>query len=119
MDWQSARQDRGLSGRVAGIGGHWVQDGRRFDGYVVLDQRARMPRRTWRQVMQHEMGHVLGLSHARASSQVMFGTASRTNARWGAGDLAGLHRIGASRGCLPDRSARSSEPERVDSLHAP
>lgn len=119
IDWQTPKQDPGLSGRVAGIGGHWIQGGRRFDGYVVLDQTARLGRGTWRQVMRHEMVHVLGLSHARAPSQLMFGTSSRTNRRWGAGDLAGLHRIGASRGCLPDWYARPSEPERVDSPEAP
>lgn len=119
VDWQRPREDRGLAGGVAGIGGHWIQDNRRFDGYVVLDRTARLGRRTWRQVMEHEMGHVVGLSHARARSQVMFGTASRKNARWGAGDLSGLRRIGASRGCLPERSGRPSAPKRFDSPHAP
>lgn len=119
VDWQQPREDRGLAGGVAGIGGHWIQDDRRFDGYVVLDRTARLGRRTWRQVIEHEMGHVLGLSHARGRSQVMFGTASRTNSRWGAGDLKGLRRVGASRGCLPPRSLRPSAPKRVDKPHAP
>jgi Metallo-peptidase family M12B Reprolysin-like len=119
LDWQTPRQDRGLAGGVAGIGGHWVQDKRRFDGYVVLDRTTRIGRRTWRQIIEHEIGHVLGLSHARTASQVMFGTASQKNPRWGAGDLAGLRRIGASQGCLPANAQRPGRPERVDSQHAP
>lgn len=99
IDWQSPRQERGLSGRVAGIGGHWVLAGRRFDGWMLLDQTQRLERRTWRQVMTHELGHVLGLGHARAPTQVMYGSSSDLNRRWGAGDLAGLWRIGASQGC--------------------
>jgi hypothetical protein len=100
IDWQSPRQDRDLSGRVAGIGGHWVQDGRRFDGWVVLDQKERMPRRTWRQVMMHELGHVVGLGHTKPEAQVMSSGTSSSDNRWGAGDLAGMRRMGASRGCL-------------------
>ncbi len=119
LDWQMPRQDSGLAGRVAGIGGHWIQDRRRFDGYVVLDRTARLERRTWRQIMEHEVGHVLGLSHARAPSQVMYGSASDRNSRWGAGDLTGLHRVGASQGCLPPPASRPSEPERYDNPHAP
>ena len=34
VDWQSPKEEGGLSGGVVGIGGHWVQGGRRFDGYV-------------------------------------------------------------------------------------
>ncbi len=100
IDWQSARQDRDLSGRVAGMGGHWVQDGRRFDGWVVLDRRERMSRATWRQVMMHEFGHVIGLGHTRPEAQVMSRGTTTSDNRWGAGDLAGMRRIGASRGCL-------------------
>lgn len=119
VDWQTPRQDGGLAGNVAGIGGHWVQDNRRFDGYVVLDRTSRLARRTWRQIMEHEVGHVLGLSHARAASQLMFGSASQKNPRWGAGDLTGLRRIGASQGCLSqDLPLRPSRPVRVDSAGA-
>lgn len=100
VDWQTPRQDRGLVGRVAGIGGHWVLGGRRYDGYIILDRTARHSRRTWRQIIVHELGHVLGLGHARSHTQVMHGVSSEKNLRWGAGDLAGMQRIGASRGCL-------------------
>jgi hypothetical protein len=113
VDWQSPRQDSGLSGRVAGIGGHWVQGKRRFNGYVVLDQTASYPRVVWRQVMQHELGHVLGLGHARSRRQLMYGTSTPANRLWGNGDLTALRRVGASRGCLGAPSERAV-PVRID-----
>ena len=106
VDWQSPAEERGMAGGVAGIGGHWVLDGRRFDGFVLLDPTERLARRTWRQVITHELGHVLGLGHARSPSQLMHGTSSPGNTRLGAGDLAGLRRIDASRGCLTASAAR-------------
>ena len=115
VDWQSPQQDFELAGRVAGIGGHWVQHGRRFDGYVVLDRSTRLKRAIWRQVMTHEIGHVLGLGHARSPHQVMYGGAAPATPRWGAGDLAGLRRIGASRGCL-DRPESTLRPELAQSV---
>jgi hypothetical protein len=117
VDWQSPRQESGLSGRVAGIGGHWVQGNRRFSGYMLLDQTASFPRVVWRQVMSHELGHVLGLGHASSRRQLMYGTSTTANRLWGNGDLTALRRIGASRGCLEEASAPAAArtaPVRVD-----
>ena len=113
IDWQSPRQERSLSGRVTGIGGHWVQGKRRFDGYMLLDQTERYPRVVWRQVMSHELGHVLGLGHANSRRQLMYGTSTKANRLWGNGDLTALRRVGASRGCLSAPSERSV-PVRID-----
>jgi predicted Zn-dependent protease len=85
---------------VAGIGGHWVLGKRRFDGYMVLDQTEHYSRVVWRQIMSHEVGHILGLGHARSRSQLMYGTSTMLNRLWGNGDLTALRRIGASQGCL-------------------
>ena len=120
VDWQTPREERGLAGRTAGIGGHWVQDGRRFDGYILLDRTERLSRRMWRQVVVHEIGHVLGLGHARSRTQVMNSTSSSRNVRWGAGDLAGIRRLGPSRGCLTAhrRQAGSAPREAMRRVNA-
>ena len=117
VDWQSPRQERGLSGRVTGIGGHWVQGKRRFNGYMLLDQTERYPRVVWRQVMSHELGHILGLGHARSRRQLMYGTSTTSNRLWGNGDLTAMRRLGASQGCLPIQSQRpvpDTAPMRTD-----
>jgi hypothetical protein len=106
VDWQSPKEEAGLSGRVVGIGGHWVEGGRRFAGYMLLDQTQRLSRSTWLQVMTHELGHVLGLGHAHSRNQLMYGVSSALNMLLGAGDLAALDRVGASRGCLGKRTER-------------
>lgn len=108
VDWQSPAQTPRLANRVAGIGGHWVLGKRRFDGYVVLDQTERLSREVWRQVMSHELGHVLGLGHASSRTQLMFGTSTQHNRLWGHGDLTALDRIGASQGCLRGKSTKRS-----------
>ena len=54
----------------------------------------------------HEVGHALGLRHAPASDQVMYYTQwtpeadGLVHARYGAGDLAGLKKVGLQGGCV-------------------
>jgi hypothetical protein len=51
-------------------------------------------------VLRHELGHALGLGHATRANEVMYGTiGSYSPADYQAGDLAGLHSVGASAGC--------------------
>ncbi len=77
-----------------------MQGHRRFNGYMMLDRTDRHPRSTWRQVVTHELGHVLGLGHAHSRRQLMYGVSSSLNMLLGAGDLTALGRVGASQGCL-------------------
>ena len=55
---------------------------------------------TWGDVILHEFGHVLGLGHAKDTTQLMYPQMTQRKARWGAGDLAGLRKLGSARGCL-------------------
>ena len=63
---------------------------------------------TWGEVIMHELGHVVGLAHTSAKRQIMSPHVTRRRATWGAGDLAGLRRVGDRHGCLRRSSARSS-----------
>jgi len=96
---------------VAGQGSAATDGSWLFDGKVVLNAqvfRKMAPgfgsgprygiQGTTGQVVMHELGHVLGLGHARQKTQVMFPAATRKPAEWGAGDWAGLRALGRG-GC--------------------
>lgn len=113
VSWSTATQFPRLAGTVVGIGGGTGRSTVAADvrwrmvlGYLVLDAQAGMPiapgfeTSGWGQVMQHEILHALGLGHARTPTQLMFGSATSRNIRFGAGDLTGLARIGSASGCL-------------------
>ena len=55
-----------------------------------------------RAIVQHELGHLVGLGHVADPSQLMFTeTRPRQIQDWGNGDLAGLNLLGRGR-CFPD-----------------
>lgn len=96
--------------------------GQIVSGFVVINRSwlARLAagagRGSRQQVLMHEIGHVLNLGHVGDRQQLMYPTFRReASARWGAGDLAGLRRVGARQGCLPgtgqaDEVGRSEAP---------
>jgi len=52
-------------------------------------------------LLMHELGHAVGLGHARDERDVMFPVITNTSrAQWGPGDLAGLALIGKGAGCI-------------------
>ena len=63
---------------------------------------------TWGEVIMHELGHVMGLAHTSARRQIMSPHVTRRRATWGAGDLAGLRRVGDRHGCLHRSASQSS-----------
>ena len=82
-------------------------------GFVILSSTARLAagfgrgpayglQGTRGQLLMHELGHAVGLDHPRLAdrTEIMSPVLSRKPARWGAGDLVGLRRVGASNGCL-------------------
>ena len=50
-------------------------------------------------LLMHELTHAMGLGHVNKRSQVMYPNVAAVASRFGAGDLAGLARVGAQQGC--------------------
>ena len=111
VGWADAAELPGLAGGVVGVGGgrgvgirgadvRWRLD----RGYLTLDRDEVLTpgfdSRGWGQVVLHEVLHALGLGHADQRVQVMYGTATADNLRFGAGDLTGMAKIGEPAGCL-------------------
>lgn len=115
IGWSTAARNSSLSGSTVGVGGGQAQGARSGSdvkykittGRIALDSEASLRpgfttsgNPTWGQIMEHEALHVLGLGHATGSSQLMYGAAHSGNHLYGAGDAAGMKRIGADQGCL-------------------
>jgi hypothetical protein len=114
--WSHPGETSMLKNNVAGVGGfeHPVP-GRRgrpriAHGFVVLDgdkiggsdvKPGFGEGTTEGEALLHELGHMMGLDHVNARDQIMRPTLEPMRAAlYGAGDLAGLHRLGRKAGCL-------------------
>jgi hypothetical protein len=112
--WGTEAQDPGLGGYIGGLSNgipRYAEDGRAVyvSGSLVLDAQdlgATMgepggPERV-QAIIQHELGHMVGLDHVADPKELMFteGSPAQT-ANWGPGDLHGLHRLGTG-DCFPD-----------------
>jgi len=60
----------------------------------------------WGPVIQHELGHIIGLDHATSRAQLMYPNGG-DRVDWGTGDLEGLRALGRSSGCLETPEAPS------------
>ncbi|QWC84913.1 hypothetical protein KLP28_15410 [Nocardioidaceae bacterium] len=104
VGWAGPQEVPALSGRIAGLGGavsEGVQGARQYlvSGTVVLDSplfrtlsRSSGGMREAQAIVDHEIGHLVGLSHVRDSTQLMNAESGATD--YGAGDLAGLAALG-------------------------
>ena len=114
ITWVNESEVPDVAGPTAGLGGGIAQtaaDGRMayVSGQVALDRDdlARIltepaGRDGARAVIQHELGHMLGLGHVDDATQIMFPESSPSSADdWGTGDLAGLHQLGSGP-CIPE-----------------
>ncbi len=101
---------------AAGTGGNvaktWSKDGSwnvaAGRGFLVLDAAQRNNFRagygsgvTRGALLLHELGHVLGLGHVTATSEIMYPTIrSRSSAEYFSGDRTGLTKLGRPAGCI-------------------
>ena len=73
---------------------------------------------TWGDVLMHELGHVIGLSHVGSAKQLMHHSITRGPARFGAGDLNGFRKVGDTFGCpVLDSGRARTGPSRVSISH--
>lgn len=107
-----------LYGTIADGEGGWREAGTSPDGvrwtwrivrgFVLVDPTTTTsyaggfgPGTTIGALLLHELGHAVGLAHVADQTQLMYPTlTSKTVARYSAGDLAGLTRVGRSAGCI-------------------
>jgi hypothetical protein len=129
IGWRSARtfERRTGSTQVVGLAGQRVVTGyrdaqgtvyRTHQGGVILNAGHRLDPGfgkgiTWGEVIVHELGHVMGLAHAQARTQVMYFSTTGYDADLGAGDLHGLRQLGDTRGCLERTAARATYASRL------
>ena len=115
--WASASQTDVFGtdpfGREVGVGGPGAVidpatgHGVYVSGLVVIDRDASarlapgFGTRSIGLVLMHELGHLVGLGHTPSTADIMNPTIQPTRTgTWGAGDLAGLARLGIQSGCL-------------------
>jgi len=112
--WTTEQAEAVVDGAVAGQGGPTSvrqSDGRKVNvsGAVVLDAADIGRVLTYpdgqakaRAIVQHELGHVVGLGHTNDRTQLMYSeNTDEQTGDWGTGDLAGLRQLGLG-DCMPD-----------------
>ncbi|WP_298887371.1 matrixin family metalloprotease [uncultured Serinicoccus sp.] len=100
ITWSTASEVPALTGRTAGLGGPLVLtdavSGRKslVSGSVVLDREDLLGASETATVLDHELGHVLGLDHVHDPGELM-SAANTGQPGFGPGDREGLARLGS------------------------
>jgi hypothetical protein len=93
-------------------------EGQYVSGIVVVDGEAGLPpgfefRFSEGLVLQHELGHLVGLAHVSDPGEIMYAS-ERLEGNpirdWGPGDRQGLRELGADAGCLPPADSAFMAP---------
>ncbi len=113
--WSDPQESPELAGRVLGVGGPvrveatssdaapvvgYVSGSVTLDGPEISELIRTRGADAGRAVIEHELGHVLGLSHVRDRSQLMYSETEVGVTSYQAGDRRGLAQLGAGP-CLP------------------
>jgi hypothetical protein len=80
-----------------------ISDYKITKGYAVIDATAfsYSSDKVKNDTLLHELGHAVGLNHARYTSEIMYPVISNNSPTgYTAGDLAGLAKVGSGNGCL-------------------
>ncbi len=107
--WTDPSQVPMLGGATAGVGGSsalvdgqqqvYVSGAISLDGPQITEEVLPGSEDVARAIIQHELGHVVGLDHVKDSNELMYRTtADRTD--WGPGDRQGLAALGSGT-CFP------------------
>jgi hypothetical protein len=99
----------GTDGDRVFVSGQVVLNAQRDDLVPGFDDRAT----SWGATLVHELAHVLGLDHVDDPGELLWTYPGRGPVTFGPGDLAGLHAIGASGGCLAVPDPRPVETRDV------
>jgi hypothetical protein len=111
ISWTDPTEVAELDGDIAGLGGSvWVTQGSgsvyvtgsiELDGPQIADIQLREGTASARSVIEHELGHVLGLDHVNDPSQLMNPTGNGVVTTYADGDRTGLWHLGQG-ACYPD-----------------
>ena len=83
----------------------YTGDYRNTSATITVTIGRRGDRKTLLALYMHEIGHAFGLTHVNDAKQTMHSPVTKRNSTYGAGDKAGLARVGRQAGCLPTAAA--------------
>lgn len=111
ISWTDPAEVAELDGDIAGLGGSvWVTEGSgsvyvtgsiELDGPQIADIQLREGTASARSVIEHELGHVLGLDHVNDPTQLMNPTGNGVVTTYADGDRTGLWHLGQG-ACYPE-----------------